>query len=112
MGYTHIGESERRRIERLLESKKSRRDIATAIGRSVSSVSEEIASNSIKGVYKADAAERKAKLRRKQSKQQCLKVAMDPTLKAFVTKEIENDQSPEGISGRLKYHRTDLQYAS
>jgi len=112
MGYTHIGESERRRIERLLESNKSVRKIAKAIGRSISSVSEEIANNSIKGVYKADAAHRKATLRRKQSKQQCLKVAMDPALKKFVTAEIEDDQTPEGISGRLKKVRTDLQYAS
>ena len=112
MGYIHIGESERRRIERLLASKKSRREIAQAIGRSVSSVSEEINNNSVKGIYKADTAHRKATLKRKQSKRQCLKVAMDPALKTFVTEEIEDDQTPEGISGRLKEVRTDLQYAS
>src|SRR3989344_9390800 len=112
MGYTHIDESERRRIERALTAKKSIRTIATMVGRSVSSVSEEISANSIKGIYKADAAQRKATLRRKQSKVQCLKVAMDPALKEFVTKEIEDDQSPEGVSGRLKYHRKDVQYAS
>src|SRR3989344_5593572 len=112
MGYTHIDESERRRIERALTAKKSIRTIATMVGRSVSSVSEEISANSIKGIYKADAAQRKATLRRKQSKVQCLKVAMDASLKEFVTKEIGNDQSPEGISGRLKYHRKDMQYAS
>ena len=112
MGYTHIDESERRRIERAIEAKKTVRKIAAMLGRSVSSVSEEISSNSIKGVYKADAAERKATLRRKGSKVQCLKVAMDASLKEFVTKEIGNDQSPEGISGRLKYHRKDIQYAS
>jgi IS30 family transposase len=112
MGYTHIDESERRRIERAVEAKKSIRKIAAMIGRSVSSVSEEISINSVKGVYKADAAQRKATLRRKQSKIQCLKVAMDSTLKEYVTKEIESDQSPEGISGRLKYHKKDIQYAS
>jgi IS30 family transposase len=112
MGYTHISGSERRRIERALESKKSVRKIAALLGRSVSSISEEISSNSVKSVYKADAADRKARLRRRSSKVQCLKVAMDPLLKEFVTKEIGNDQSPEGISGRLKHVRTDLQYAS
>jgi len=112
MGYTHISENERRRIERALTAKKSLRKIATMIGRSVSSVSEEISSNSVRGVYKADAAQKKAVLRRKRSKVQCLKVAMDPALKEYVTKEIENDQSPEGVSGRLKYHRKDIQYAS
>ena len=82
------------------------------LDRSVSSISEEIANNSVKGVYKADAAQRKADLRRERSKVQCLKVAMDSKLKEFVTREIGNDQSPEGISGRLKEVRTDLQYAS
>ena len=112
MGYTHIDESERRRIERALTAKKSVRKIAVMIGRSVSSVSEEISSNSVKRIYKADVANKKAELRRKRSKAQCLKVAMDPDLKKFVTDEIEGDQSPEGISGRLKYHKKDIQYAS
>ena len=112
MGYTHIDESERRRIERALTAKKSVRKIAVMIGRSVSSVSEEISSNSVKRIYKADVANKKAELRRKRSNVQCLKVAMDPDLKKFVTDEIESDQSPEGISGRLKYHRKDIQYAS
>src|SRR3989338_2717720 len=89
MGYTHISENERRRIERALTAKKSLRKIATMIGRSVSSVSEEISSNSVRGVYKADAAQKKAVLRRKRSKVQCLKVAMDPALKEYVTKDRE-----------------------
>ncbi len=112
MGYTHIAENERRRIERALEAKKGVRKIAIMLGRSVSSVSDEINANSVKGVYKADVADKKATLRRRLSKVQCLKVAMDATLKEYVTQEIESDQSPEGISGRLKYHRKDVQYAS
>lgn len=112
MGYTHIDENERRRIECALTAKKSARKIAGMLGRSVSSISEEVANNSVRGVYKADAAQRKADLRRERSKIQCLKVAMDSKLKEFVIKEIENDQSPEGISGRLKEMRTDLLYAS
>jgi len=112
MGYTHIDESERRRIERALTAKKGVRKIATMLGRSVSSVSDEITADSVRHVYKADAANKKAELRRKRSKIQCLKVAMNPDLKEYVTKEIEDDQSPEGVSGRLKYVRTDLLYAS
>lgn len=45
-------------------------------------------------------------------KLQCMKVAMDPELKDFVIENILEDQSPEGISGRLREIRTDLQYAS
>src|SRR3990167_4354187 len=41
-----------------------------------------------------------------------MKIALDPVLKNFVTENILDDQSPEGISGRLKEVRSDLQYAS
>ena len=112
MGYTHIDESERRRIERARESGKGVREIARMIGRSPSAISEELKRNSVKKKYSRQKAELKARLRRRQSKLHCLKVAMDPELKTFVTKEIENDQSPESIAGRLKYVENKIQYAS
>lgn len=112
MGYTHIVESERRRIERAVESGKGVRAIALMIGRSPSTVSEELTRNSVRKKYVRQKAELKARLRRKQSKLQCLKVAMDPELKMFVTREIERDQSPESIAGRLRKVETQMQYAS
>lgn len=108
----HLEYCERRSIERFLEKEISIRAIARALNRSPSTISEEIQHGSVRGIYKADRAQKKAELRRKQSKQKCLKVAMDPVLKAYVTKELEADQSPEGISGRLKYIATDIPYAS
>lgn len=95
-----------------MRKKKSLRFIATKLDRSVSTVSDEIKLNSTKGKYNAEKAEAKARLRRQNSKLQCLKVAMDKDLKNFVTENILDDQSPEGISGRLKEVRIDLQYAS
>lgn len=112
MGYTHIDEGERRRIERAINSRKGVRAIARMTGRSPSTIAEEIRRNSVRNKYTRKRAHEKARLRRKRSKIQCMKVAMDPELKTFVTTEIENDQSPEGISGRLRYVRTDLAYAS
>ena len=112
MGYTHIDESERRRIERARESGKGVREIARMIGRSPGTISEELRRNSVKKKYSQQKAELKARLRRKKSKLHCLKVAMDPELKKFVTKEIENDQSPESIAGRLQYVENKIQYAS
>jgi IS30 family transposase len=41
-----------------------------------------------------------------------MKIAVDPDLKKFVTENILEDQSPEGISGRIKEVRKDLQYVS
>jgi IS30 family transposase len=42
-----------------------------------------------------------------------MKVTMDPQLKKFVIDSMTNDdQSPSGISGRLKHEEKDIQYAS
>lgn len=108
----HLEYCERRSIERFINKGKGVRGIARALARSPSSISEEIRYGSVRGIYRADRAQKKAELRRKQAKQQCLKVAMDPILKAYVTKQIEDDQSPEGISGRIKHIDTHIPYAS
>lgn len=95
-----------------MKKKKSLRFIATSLGRSLSAVSDEIRLNSTNGKYDAKKAEAKARLRRQNSKLQCMKVAMDKDLKNFVVGNILDDQSPEGISGRLKEVRIDLPYVS
>lgn len=112
MGYTHIDESERRRIERAVESGKGVREIARITGRGPGTISEELRRNSVRKKYSRQRAQAKAHLRRRMSKLQCLKVAMDPELQRYVTDNIEHDQSPEGISGRIKNIDTHLQYAS
>lgn len=108
----HIQDNERRAIAIALKNKTSLRAIAKRLGRSVSSISDEIRRNSAKGRYDPRHAEYRARLRRKRSKQQCLKVAMDPSLKAYVTGHIEADQNPEALSVRLAYVDTHLPYAS
>jgi IS30 family transposase len=110
--FKHFCLFERKRIGRFLEKKKSLRFIASTCGRSLSAVSDEIRVNSVNGTYDAKKAEAKARVRRQNSKLQCMKVAMNPVLKSFVTENILDDQSPEGISGRLKEVRHDVQYAS
>lgn len=111
--FKHLSLYERQRIEKYIRQKKSLRFIAGKLGRSVSSISDEIKNNSTDGVYDAKKADHKAYVKRWQSKTQCMKVAMDPDLKKFVLESMKNDdQSPEGISGRLKHVRTDIQYAS
>jgi transposase, IS30 family len=112
MGYTHIREDERRRIERAISRGEGVRAIARMLGRSPSSISEELRNNSVKGEYVRSKAEAKVIVRRRNSKLQCLKVAMDPQLKAFVMNEVADDQSPAGISGRLKEVETTIRYAS
>jgi IS30 family transposase len=83
------------------------------LDRGVSSVSDEIKSNSVRGIYDAKKADFKAYQKRWRSKVQCMKVNQDPVLKKFVIDSMTNeDQSPAGISGRLERVETDIQYAS
>src|SRR3989344_7451806 len=75
--FKHFVLFDRRKIERFLKKKKSLRFIAGKFGRSVSSVSDEISRNSVKGTYDAEKADHKAYAKRKYSKKDCLKVALD-----------------------------------
>lgn len=108
----HFEFCERRKIEKFLRGKKSLRWIAEALDRSVSSISDEVRRNKVNGKYRAEKADHKAYVKRKYSKVQCLKVAVDAQLKKFVTKNLMQDQSPEGISGRIKYVEKGIAYAS
>lgn len=110
--FKHLSRWERQRIERYLREGKRLRFIAGKLGRSISTISDEIKLNSINGIYNADKADHKAYVRRKYSKLQCLKVAMDKELRNFVVGNVLDDQSPEGISGRLRGVETKLPYAS
>jgi len=96
-----------------LKKNRSKRFIAGKLDRSMSSIVDEINKNSVKGVYIAEKADFKAYQKRWRSKTQCMKVNQDPVLKNFVIDSMEkNDQSPEGISGRLKNVEKNIQYAS
>lgn len=110
--FTHLSPWERQRIQRYLRQEKSLRFIAEKLDRTVSCISDEIKNNSVNGHYDAKKAHQKALTRRKNSKIQCLKVATDKNLRDFVTKNIEDDQSPEGVSGRLKCVEKSIKYAS
>jgi IS30 family transposase len=110
--FTHFEFAERKMIEGFLNQNKSRRWIARRLGKSVSSVVDEVKRNSVKGAYTAKKADLKARTKRKYSKAECLKVVADPSLRRFVTENILADQSPEGISGRLREVEKEIEYAS
>jgi IS30 family transposase len=112
MGYTHIDASERRRIERALKVGKSFRRIAQAIDRSVSNIAAEVARGGGRTKYRAHRAQAKSVRTRKNSKIQCMKVALDPLLKTYVLKKLKKKWSPELISGRLKKIDTQIKYTS
>lgn len=110
--FMHLCLGERKNIEKWLKKKKGLREIAGALKRSVSSISDEVKNNSVRGVYDAKKAQHKADVKREKSKRDCLKIAMDTELRKFVIESMKDEQSPEGISGRLKYVEKGIQYAS
>ncbi len=111
--FTHLSLYERQRIEKYLRIKRSFRFISEKLDRGVSSIFDEVNGNRVNGIYNAEKAHFKAYQKRWRSKTQCMKISQDPDLKRFVIDSMVNeDQSPEGISGRLKNVEKHLQYAS
>lgn len=100
--YEQVSESERRRIERLQISGWGVRSIARALGRSVSTISDELRRNQVRRVYDAKKANHKAYVRRKYSKQQCLKVVSNRELRRYVEEKLQEEWSPELIAGRIR----------
>lgn len=102
--YTHLSFEERFVIERLWYKAVAIREIAEFLGRSPNTISHEIKTNSVKGVYEAGKAEQKVRARRWRAKRQCLKVAMDSFLIRFVEERIQVPYrwSPKQVSGHLK----------
>jgi len=100
--YTHIKKVERLEIAILLEKGYSYREIARALQRSASSISEEIRNNSVNGKYDPLKADHKAYTKRKCSKYQGMKVIGNIELRDYIENKIKEDWSPEVISGRIK----------
>lgn len=103
--FSHLSKSERNEIAILLDKKYSLRNIAKALNRSVSAISDEIKLNSAKGKYEPEKAHHKAYVRRKYAKYQGMKIIKDKQLRKFVEEKLYGDQSPRVIAGRLKKNR-------
>lgn len=110
--YNHIKKSERLEIAILLGKKYSYREIAKALRRSISSVSEEISRNSVRGIYDPKKADHKAYVKRKYSKYQGMKIVGRKELRDYVEEKLAEDWSPENISGRIKEVDKRLAYIS
>src|SRR3989338_546785 len=100
--YTHLSESERRRIERQLVAGKGVREIARLLHRGVGTISEEISRNKVRGRYKARKDKKKWYVRRRQSKLQSLAVIQDPGVRTFVEQKLSIGWSAQLIAGRFK----------
>jgi transposase, IS30 family len=76
------------------------REMARRLGRSPSSISEELKRNQADGVYGSIKAHQAAEARKRNSHQKYL-LRQRPTLQGFVLEKLKLGWSPQQISGRL-----------
>src|SRR4030042_5198322 len=107
-----IKKGDRLEIAILLKKNYSLRDIGAALGRSVSTISDELKRNSVKGEYAPDKAQHKAYVKRLNASYRGKSIVDNSGLRKFVEEKLLEGRSPESISGRLKNHRMDLPYVS
>jgi transposase, IS30 family len=111
MAHHHFSSAERLEISILLKKEYSHRDIAHELGCSQSSVSREIRRNSVRGRYDPRQAKVKARIRRRYSKYQGMKVRERPELQTFIVKKMKEGWTPDEIAGHLKTKKN-LSYIS
>lgn len=95
-----ISAQERDQIAILLASGLSLRKIAIKLGRSVSSISDEIKRNSLGGEYKSIAANSLSLQRNQKSRK--VNPLKDPKIFSYVFDKLREGWSPQQIAGRLK----------
>ncbi len=78
--------------------------IAGVLGRSISTISDEIARNSIRRSYDPAKAHHKAYVRRQEAKYQGMKIVAHPELRTFVEDKLMEGRSPGSIAGRIEKH--------
>lgn len=97
---TKISSQERDQIAVSLAAGLSLRKIAAKLGRSVSSISDEIRRNSVKGEYKAIKAQDLSERRNRSSRR--INPLKNPDIFSYAVKKLRSGWSPEQIAGRLK----------
>ena len=107
----HLSDEERFCIEKMLGVGESFSAIGRALGRGLSTVSEEVNDSGGREKYQAKKAIRRAYWKQYRKKRNCNKVAMDGHLTRFVERKLAAGWSPEVISCRLK-KQSGLKYAS
>ena len=98
--YNHLTRGERLRIRQLRTESNSLAFIAQALGRSKSTISEELRRNQYRGSYVPAMADSMARKRRKQPRRQ--RKIDCPELRADVEAGLARQWSPEQIAGRLR----------
>lgn len=112
MPYHHFTPAEQLELEILLKRGYSNRAIARTLGCHHTTIGREKKRNRVKKKYKGKDAKIKARIRRRYSKFQGMKVRGHPDLQKFIIGKLKKGWTPEEIAGRLKTKRRDLPYVS
>jgi IS30 family transposase len=109
--YTHLSEKDRYKIEALLDTKTSAREIATLLGRNPSTLHREIKRGlverihydlTLKKKYRANVAQRDY-IRECHNKERSLKIGKDRRLEDYIRTKITQERfSPDAIIGQIK----------
>ena len=102
--YEHLSYEERKHMAYLYnrEDRGTLRQMGEEMKRSHNTIGLEIKAGVVGGIYEPDVGEKKAKLKRKRSKTQLLKLIRDGELRKEVERDIRKGISPKRISGGLK----------
>jgi len=98
----HITGVERKEIKLYADKGFVQADIARLLGRSPSSISDEL-KRKVNGVYDPEKADHKAYVARKYSKYQGMKVEEHDDLRRYVEEKMRLDWSPEQVAGRIRF---------
>lgn len=112
MAHHHFTSAQQLELEILLKRGYSNRAIARSFGCAHTSIGRERKRNSVKKKYNGKSAKIKARIRRRYSKYQGMKVRERPDLQKFIIRKMKAGWTPEEIAGRLKTTRRRLPYIS
>ena len=100
--YKHFSKSDRIELSILLKKGYSQRDIAKALKKNPSSVSREINSNNVNGMYNPVKAHHKAYVKRRYSKYQGMRIRESNLLEKYIQDKLFLRWTPEEIAGKLR----------
>ena len=103
--FRHLKQSDRDRIEALLDVGHTQKEIATILQFDPGAISREIKRKQKDGHYVATVAQHKAGVKRSNSKYQGMKIERYPDLRADIIALLKQLRSPDEIAGRMKLEK-------
>lgn len=101
--FRHLNQSDRDRIEALLDAGHLQKEIAVILKVDEGTISKEIKKRKRKnGHYEATTAQKKADKGRRNSKHQGMKIEKYPELKNRIIVQLKDHRSPDEIAGRMR----------